>query len=237
MGWLYVPGLAASNWDANSPCPDIEPSVTWRGKPIARRSFRRAWKTAPWLRRLSGMTLEPSTAGRGVESWISSLRATRASRSASPAAEAGRMISGTCGRTSLGLFGSVLHPSLFAKTYPGTFRSDSALCAASWMRWGMALRRGFIRRERLARHTGGLDSFSWPTLMARDFGESGYEPAAQARTSPNLAAAVRLAGDDSPGKLNPEWCEWLMGFPAGWTAFEPLETEWSRWRREMQSLI
>lgn len=34
------------------------------------------------------------------------------------------------------------------------------------------------------------------------------------------------------GPLNPDWCEWFMGFPIGWTASEPLEThrfhEWLR---------
>lgn len=30
----------------------------------------------------------------------------------------------------------------------------------------------------------------------------------------------------SPGLVNPEWVEWLMGFPEGWTdiASTPLET-------------
>lgn len=28
----------------------------------------------------------------------------------------------------------------------------------------------------------------------------------------------------SLGSLNPEWVEWLMGFPAGWTDLKPSET-------------
>lgn len=27
------------------------------------------------------------------------------------------------------------------------------------------------------------------------------------------------------GKLNPEWCEWFMGYPIGWTELNPLETQ------------
>ena len=27
------------------------------------------------------------------------------------------------------------------------------------------------------------------------------------------------------GTLNPDWCEWFMGWPIGWTASEPLETD------------
>jgi len=28
-----------------------------------------------------------------------------------------------------------------------------------------------------------------------------------------------------PGKLNPTWVEWLMGWPLGWTDLKPLETD------------
>lgn len=30
------------------------------------------------------------------------------------------------------------------------------------------------------------------------------------------------------GKLNPEWCEWFMGFPKGWTELKNWETLLSR---------
>jgi hypothetical protein len=34
------------------------------------------------------------------------------------------------------------------------------------------------------------------------------------------------------GQLNPEWVEWLMGWPVGWTALEPLGTDrYQRWLR------
>jgi len=29
-----------------------------------------------------------------------------------------------------------------------------------------------------------------------------------------------VAATGTPGQLNPEWVEWLMGYPAGWTASE-----------------
>ena len=31
----------------------------------------------------------------------------------------------------------------------------------------------------------------------------------------------RISRPDVSGQLNPEWVEWLMGFPAGWSALEP----------------
>jgi len=27
------------------------------------------------------------------------------------------------------------------------------------------------------------------------------------------------------GQLNPDWVEWLMGYPIGWTGLEPLEMD------------
>jgi hypothetical protein len=41
--------------------------------------------------------------------------------------------------------------------------------------------------------------------------------------------------DSGPLRLNPEFVEWLMGWPVGWTDFEPVATEWCRWRQRMLS--
>jgi hypothetical protein len=38
-----------------------------------------------------------------------------------------------------------------------------------------------------------------------------------------------------PPRLNPLFVEWLMGVPFGWTDYEPLGTEWSRWWQLMRS--
>ena len=40
-----------------------------------------------------------------------------------------------------------------------------------------------------------------------------------------LAAAVgkTIGRGNAGGHLNPEWVEWLMGWPIGWTALQPLE--------------
>jgi len=35
--------------------------------------------------------------------------------------------------------------------------------------------------------------------------------------------------------LNPLFVEALMGWPAGWTGFGSVATEWSRWSRRMRS--
>jgi len=64
---------------------------------------------------------------------------------------------------------------------------------------------------------------TWPTPMARDWKRSGGQ---ERRHSPNLPNAV------GHGPLNPTWVEWLMGFPAEWTACEPSATPSSRKSRK-----
>jgi hypothetical protein len=53
-----------------------------------------------------------------------------------------------------------------------------------------------------------------------------------------LADAGQISEDErrsmaagNGGELNPDWVEWLMGFPQGWTALEPLDQEvMDKWR-------
>ena len=72
------------------------------------------------------------------------------------------------------------------------------------------------------RPSGHKESFNlqtaakmWPTPTTRDHkGANSDEHLAKARG--HLPNAVKMEGHSS-GSLNPEWVEWLMGFPAGWT--------------------
>jgi hypothetical protein len=67
---------------------------------------------------------------------------------------------------------------------------------------------------------------SWPTPASRDWKADEHAPAAQARNSPCLPAAVALAGPAAPaspstpgkprGSLNPAWVTQLQGAPDGW---------------------
>ncbi len=67
-----------------------------------------------------------------------------------------------------------------------------------------------------------------PTLVARDHRSPGRS---------RLERTGSKAGEHLPnvggGPLNPDWCEWFMGFPIGWTASEPLEThKFHEWRQQ-----
>jgi hypothetical protein len=73
----------------------------------------------------------------------------------------------------------------------------------------------------------------WPTPAARDYkGANGFETTqrkigegkrAQMGQLPN--AVQQELGRPIGGTLNPNWTEWLMGWPPGWTDLKPLATD------------
>ena len=64
----------------------------------------------------------------------------------------------------------------------------------------------------------------WPTPTVNDSKNNGSQSQRE-RKSPNLNAVIG-------GKLNPNWVEWLMGWPVGWTDSRPLEMDkFQQWQR------
>lgn len=69
---------------------------------------------------------------------------------------------------------------------------------------------------------------NWPTPRARDAQPEGLE-AGLRRVEKYSTCGLSTAVNADPsakktGLLNPNWTEWLMGWPIGWTGCEPLET-------------
>lgn len=79
-----------------------------------------------------------------------------------------------------------------------------------------------------------VSSRMWPTPCAS--ASKGSSPAALTRKSGKDRSNDRIdhavmATDG--GQLNPEWVEWLMGWPIGHTAYEPLETgKYQEWLQQ-----
>jgi hypothetical protein len=59
----------------------------------------------------------------------------------------------------------------------------------------------------------------FPTPTAQDFKRRGPNSQQQGLSS---------MGNKTIGRLNPQWVEWLMGFPIGWTELKPSEMPLSR---------
>lgn len=94
--------------------------------------------------------------------------------------------------------------------------------------WGMT-RSGFVFRHPTAeRPISAIGSGLWPTPVRRDYRSPGRS---------RLERTGSKAGECLPqvvgGQLNPDWVEWLMGWPTGWTDLKPLEmAKFHEWQRQ-----
>ena len=66
----------------------------------------------------------------------------------------------------------------------------------------------------------------WPTPTASDNRDRGHlgNPSIQRRQAIGKQLNLSMVVSDKSGRLNPEWVEWLMGYPINHTALKPLET-------------
>lgn len=98
-----------------------------------------------------------------------------------------------------------------------------------WPRAGMTQNGIASRRRASAPRTSAIACSFWPgtggvkilptlTVKGND-NRRGCSP-----TSGDGLATIARRLDGSSGGLNPEWCEWLMGFPVAWTELEDSET-------------
>ena len=103
--WLYLPSTCfpcapvseASTSESGLLSQRLARSVSWREKLSQPPVWRRRLKTVPWMRHLSGPTYSRLTVALGAESWIASVRASRASHTASPADARDTMTNGHSG--------------------------------------------------------------------------------------------------------------------------------------------
>lgn len=118
--WLHVPGMvsapapAGEDWTSllnSSSANDIALYVTSSERATPRPLSWRGWQRRPWMKLLCGTVLKPLEARRGVELWISSLAASRAHPSVSPAEAVATKTSAGFGRTSLESF-AIYDPNL-----------------------------------------------------------------------------------------------------------------------------
>ena len=83
--------------------------------------------------------------------------------------------------------------------------------SASWPAAGMMRNGKCFQREPLALPIVAIGSLSWLTPVARDW--KGYTK----RAGESICNQLRKIYGGS-GTPNPNWIEWLMGFPVGWMA-------------------
>jgi len=123
------------------------------------------------------------------------------------------------------------------KTPQGLLWQDLEQSLETWPHWGSMRNGECWKRPMLALPTVEPDSGYWPTPNALPASNSlALQCSGDGRRKPNKlgwAVAQRgWLGAQAPGIVNPEFAEWLMGWPLGWTAYAPLATDRFRsWQR------
>jgi len=131
-------------------------------------------------------------------------------------------------------WGSMRNGGLFQQKIPALYTSENA--SGFWPTQNVAFGGNtgpltmngnhFVRRSGKKAHLC-LDQAvkMWATPLARDSRTvRGGARAMSAIGSEPLITQVAEAESMMDGRLNPEWVEWLMGWPAQWTELKPLET-------------
>lgn len=182
----------------------------------------------------SGMISKPSTAEHGAERLISSQADSLARTSAQP--EKAKESPGN--EAVFGLrwpelsvrFSRATHSW---KIHPCLFQGDLMSCSVTLPRWGMMRDGELSERITPVLPTIATESgYMLPTPQAQDAKHSTKNAKNMLEKGGQLHLA-HVVGLEEIGELNPEWIEWLMGWPIGWTALEPLAT--GRFRQWLDS--
>lgn len=191
----FAPALLGSTKacapDSNTLDSGIALHVSSSGTVMRRPCSWPGWRRRPWSRLLFGAVISrTSTAGRFVERWTESLRASRASRGATP--DSGREPTTNAGSGRL-LFGSSLtwdRDSSSWKTSQRSLLEEGLItCSVTLPRWG-SMRNGCVsRREPLVLPIDASECSSWPTAQANDSEKRGV-PSVNADQQTCLASAA-----------------------------------------------
>ena len=73
---------------------------------------------------------------------------------------------------------------------------------------------------------------TWPTPNATNATKGIRSPEGAAKEVARGKGACLSAADQPKGALNPDWVEWLMGVPSGWTSLYQMPTEHYGWPLE-----
>jgi len=132
------------------------------------------------------------------------------------------------------------------RTHRSLFEEDLPWSSVTLPSWGMT-RAGVLWEPPMpGRPIKGIGSGLWPTPVAQPangtperFLERKREWAAKGSSMGihlsdlQLAAVASERGMQGRGRLNPEWIEWLMGWPINWTELKPLAmARFHEWQRQ-----
>ena len=183
MSYLFVPGTEESTSDCGSRCRLLARSVSWRGKLRPAKSWSAACRKGGWIQRLFGQMPRPSTADHGVESWIASLRESRANLGAPPESARGSRTNGTLAKSWSAWLTKWDQDSFSWRTSPGLFDSAPPTFSGDWPTSGTMRSGECFPLPESAPLIEGNESSCWP------IGEAWPTPDAGMRGGTNSGGA------------------------------------------------
>lgn len=105
---------------------------------------------------------------------------------------------------------------------------DSTASQETWPRSGMTVNGTAFPLPTLAHPINATGSGSWPTPTTRDYKDSPGMALVSKDGRDRLDQLPRVVfhregTQKGGGHVNPDWIEWLMGYPPGWTDLKPSE--------------
>lgn len=169
--WIHVPSgfspsvpvsgawISASSWRSLA----LSRFATLSAKPMLPRYWLRAWTTKPWMMRLFGRILKPSTANLGVESWISLWADTPVNPSLWQAVDAELRTRGIFGPISQESSKRSNHVGASLRTSPAICDPEDVRSLDSYNNWVTEFRRACLARKKSAIARIGTAFSYWPT--------------------------------------------------------------------------
>lgn len=246
MSWHYLQEPEGESSEAI--CLGGEPWRPSKLKNIPEPFYCRGNLTDTYLDSLSGTMFAPSTENRGENELTLLPEDSLARTSALQETRSGTVKESTenglgYGLKCLGLLGRLCPDTFLWKTLQPSLFQDSEELLATFPRWGMTRNGELLELIPPEPPTSEKESGYWPTPLRSDAtrGPTTAERNQKRLGGISLVSAVKHWQSpaerqrDQPldgGSLNPDWVEWLMGWPIGWTGLRPLETDrfqqWSK---------
>ena len=164
----FVPDTEGLNLELDEQAWMLEQSAMWRSKPSAAPTWQRRLKKGGWITHLSGRILKPSLHESFVEKFVDSLVDIHASHFRQQASDKEKKTQDTYGHTSSSTSGQLDLFGVFGKTFPDIPRWGYGESCPIWKKKVTDARGAYSARKKLALHTKGNESSSWPTPQASE---------------------------------------------------------------------
>ncbi len=232
MSWLFSQALVAEYWQAS--CSDGEPCAVLNVMLTPQQFWRNDKMMDCSKPSLFGLTLRHLTADRGEELLTSFLGASRAKILASPEKARVSTANGVdCGKTLPALLTKYCRDTYSSKTAQCLEQEDSKQSSVTLPRSGMMRNGRVYPLPNVVRHISATGFGWWPTPTTRDY--KGMSGAGRQQRKGNPKDTLPNAVGGVP---NPEFSEWLMCWPIGWTSIEPMNRDgWAIWYESMAAHI